>query len=81
MEKKSRTSTWSINLNTTTTMTDYKRTKWGGFRPGAGRKPTGAEKITFCATPEAKRLIIEAGGNMSKCISDCIVTAAPILKE
>ena len=62
-------------------MTDEKKTKWGGFRPGAGRKPTGAEKITFCATPEAKRLIIEAGGNMSKFISDCIVTAAPMLKE
>lgn len=62
-------------------MTEEKRTKWGGFRPGAGRKPTGAEKITFCATPEAKRLITEAGGNMSKFISDCIVTAAPMLKE
>ena len=62
-------------------METHERTKWGGFRPGAGRKPTGAEKITFCATPEAKRLIIEAGGNMSKFISDCIVTAAPILKE
>ena len=62
-------------------MEAHERTEWGGFRPGAGRKPTGAEKITFCATPEAKRLIIEAGGNMSKFISDCIVTAAPILKE
>ena len=62
-------------------MTEEKKTKWGGFRPGAGRKPTGAEKITFCATPEAKRLIAEAGGNMSKFISDCIVTAAPMLKE
>ena len=62
-------------------METRERTKWGGFRPGAGRKPTGAEKITFCATPEAKRLIAEAGGNMSKFISDCIVTAAPMLKE
>ena len=62
-------------------METQERTKWGGFRPGAGRKPTGAEKITFCATPEAKRLINEAGGNMSKFISDCIVTAAPMLKE
>ena len=62
-------------------MTEEKKTKWGGFRPGAGRKPAGAEKVTFCATPEAKRLIAEAGGNMSKFISDCIVTAAPLLKE
>ena len=62
-------------------MTEEKKTKWGGFRPGAGRKPTGAEKVTFCATPEAKRLIIEAGGNMSKFISDCIVIAAPELQR
>ena len=62
-------------------MTEEKKTKWGGFRPGAGRKPTGAEKITFCATPEAKRLITEAGWNMSKFISDCIVIAAPELQR
>lgn len=58
-------------------METHERTKWGGFRPGAGRKPTGSEKVTFCATPEAKRLIDEAEGNKSKFISDCIVNAAP----
>ena len=68
-------------LPETDTAMNEERTKWGGFRPGAGRKPTGAEKVTFCATPEAKRLIAEAGGNMSKFISDCIVTASPLLKE
>lgn len=59
-------------------MENQERTKWGGFRPGAGRKPTGSAKVTFCATPEAKRLIDEANGNKSQFISRCIVTAAAI---